>query len=209
MGVLPSERASARHRRLRPCDVELSGRFDGTVREVRVEACRSAGFHSRGVEDGEAICGRRRRPCQNGSGLIQADASIYNGGRGNDKGNCLAGRMRRNGGRGEVRDRPFCDGRCLLEGLERRGTGEDRCRYREIAIYRIVSEGVEPASLLRRTLIAYAIVIVAVVAMMFTADYGIADIYDRYGSPMPERCPKASSRPRVAATPLPSTASPV
>ena len=50
------------------------------------------------------------------------------------------------------------------------------------AIYRIVSEGVEPASLLRRTLIAYAIVIVAVVAMMFTADYGIADIYDRYGN---------------------------
>ena len=49
------------------------------------------------------------------------------------------------------------------------------------AIYRIVCKGVEPKALLRRVGIAYGVVVVMVVAMMLTADYGLADIYDRYG----------------------------
>ena len=50
------------------------------------------------------------------------------------------------------------------------------------AIYRLVTQEVEHKVLLRKIGIAYAVVVVAVVAMMLTADYGIADIYDRYGS---------------------------
>ena len=50
------------------------------------------------------------------------------------------------------------------------------------AIYRIVCKGVEPTALLRRVGIAYGVVVVAVVAMMLTADYGVADIYERYGN---------------------------
>ena len=50
------------------------------------------------------------------------------------------------------------------------------------AVYRIVNEDVEPKALLRKVGIAYAIVVAAVVAMMLTADYGIADIYERYGN---------------------------
>ncbi|MBO7190302.1 MAG: hypothetical protein J6V55_06925 [Alistipes sp.] len=50
------------------------------------------------------------------------------------------------------------------------------------AIYRIVTQEIESKSLLRKVGIAYAVIVVAVVAMMLAADYGLADIYDRYGN---------------------------
>ena len=50
------------------------------------------------------------------------------------------------------------------------------------AIYRLVTQEIPSKILLCRTLIAYGVVVVAVVAMMLTADYGIEGIYDRYGS---------------------------
>ena len=50
------------------------------------------------------------------------------------------------------------------------------------AIYRIVTQDIPYKSLLRKVAIAYVVVVGAVVAMMLTADYGLADIYDRYGN---------------------------
>ncbi len=50
------------------------------------------------------------------------------------------------------------------------------------AIYRIVCKDIVPKELLRKTLIAYGVIVVAVVVMMLTADYGVGDIYERYGS---------------------------
>ena len=50
------------------------------------------------------------------------------------------------------------------------------------AIYRIVTQNIPYKSLLRKVAIAYVVVVGAVVAMMLTADYGLADIYDRYGN---------------------------
>jgi hypothetical protein len=45
-----------------------------------------------------------------------------------------------------------------------------------------VTQDVSYKSLLRKVGIAYVVVVGAVVAMMLTADYGVADIYDRYGN---------------------------
>ena len=50
------------------------------------------------------------------------------------------------------------------------------------AIYRIVTQHIPSKILVRSTLIAYGVVVAAVVAMMLTADYGIADFGERYGS---------------------------
>ena len=50
------------------------------------------------------------------------------------------------------------------------------------AIYRIVTQDIPYKTLLRKVAVAYVVVVGAVVAMMLTADYGIADIYERYGS---------------------------
>lgn len=49
------------------------------------------------------------------------------------------------------------------------------------AIYRIVTQEIPSKILIRRTLIAYGIIVAAVLVMMFTADYGITDIYEYYG----------------------------
>ena len=49
------------------------------------------------------------------------------------------------------------------------------------AIYRIVTQEIPARILVRRTLIAYGVIVVAVLVMMLTADYGITDIYERYG----------------------------
>ena len=50
------------------------------------------------------------------------------------------------------------------------------------AIYRIVTQHIPSKILVRNTLIAYGVVVAAAVAMMLTADYGIADFGERYGS---------------------------
>lgn len=50
------------------------------------------------------------------------------------------------------------------------------------AICRIVCQGVPYKDLLRKTLVAYGVIVVAVIVMMLTADYGVANIYDRYGT---------------------------
>lgn len=49
------------------------------------------------------------------------------------------------------------------------------------AIYRLVTQEIPSKILIRRTLIAYGIIVAAVLVMMFTADYGITDIYEEYG----------------------------
>ncbi len=50
------------------------------------------------------------------------------------------------------------------------------------AIYRIVAQDIPYRELLRKVAIAYVVIVGAVVAMMLTADYGIADLTSRYGS---------------------------
>ena len=50
------------------------------------------------------------------------------------------------------------------------------------AIYRIVTQNIPYKNLLRKVAIAYIVVVGAVVAMMLTADYGIADLNERFGS---------------------------
>lgn len=49
------------------------------------------------------------------------------------------------------------------------------------AVYRLVTQEIPSKILIRRTLIAYGIIVAAVLVMMFTADYGITDIYEEYG----------------------------
>lgn len=49
------------------------------------------------------------------------------------------------------------------------------------AVYRLVTQEIPSKILIRRTLIAYGIIVAAVLVMMFTADYGITDIYEQYG----------------------------
>ena len=51
-----------------------------------------------------------------------------------------------------------------------------------MAIYRLTRCELSREALVRRILIAYGVVLVAVVAMMLTAEYGISDIYARFGS---------------------------
>ena len=50
------------------------------------------------------------------------------------------------------------------------------------AIYRIVTQDIPCKSLLRKVAVAYVVVVGAVVAMMLTADYGIADLNERFGN---------------------------
>lgn len=51
-----------------------------------------------------------------------------------------------------------------------------------MAIYRLIRCDLSRKALVRRILIAYGVVLVAVVAMMLTAEYGLSDIYARFGS---------------------------
>ena len=50
------------------------------------------------------------------------------------------------------------------------------------AIYRIVTQEIPSKILIRRTLITYSVIVVAVFVMMLTADYGIADIHASFGT---------------------------
>ena len=50
------------------------------------------------------------------------------------------------------------------------------------AIYRIVTQDIPYKELLRKVAVAYVVVVGAVVAMMVTADYGIADLNERFGN---------------------------
>ena len=51
-----------------------------------------------------------------------------------------------------------------------------------MAIYRLTRCELSREALVHRILIAYGVVLVAVVAMMLTAEYGLSDIYARFGS---------------------------
>ena len=51
-----------------------------------------------------------------------------------------------------------------------------------MAIYRLLRSELTTKALTRRIFVAYGVVVVAVVAMMLTAKYGLSDIYDRFGS---------------------------
>ena len=50
------------------------------------------------------------------------------------------------------------------------------------AIYRIVTQDIPHRELLRKVVLSYIVVVGAVVAMMLTADYGVADLGERYGN---------------------------
>ena len=50
------------------------------------------------------------------------------------------------------------------------------------AIYRIVTQDIPYKKLLRKVALSYIVVVGAVVAMMLTADYGIADLNERFGN---------------------------
>ena len=51
-----------------------------------------------------------------------------------------------------------------------------------MAICRLIRSELSAKALARRILIAYGVVVVAVVAMILTADYGLSDIYARFGN---------------------------